>query len=1155
MKHLRVMCAMLALCLATCASLYAQAVTGTVLGTVTDSSGAVVQNAKVTLTEVNTGIAHTTQSNASGNYTFPDLPEGNYSVTVESTGFKKETRANVRLEINTSARVDVTLQPGAISESVVVTAEPPPLQTDKADTGLSLSSVQTASLPLGVNRNFQSLLNLVPGTTPATFQHSQFFNASSSLQTEVNGQMRMGNEYQIEGIDDDERTGLLQILVPPADAIQTVDVSTSNYDAEMGRASGGVANVILKSGTNSFHGDAYEYLQNSYFDARAFFNPTVPHIAYNYFGGSVGGPIIKNKLFFFFDYLRAEDHEATGTQETIPSLTTRTGDLSVGLTLKTPDIVYDPASGDTKDCLAGGNGNLCGAGRVPFVGNKIPVNRINTVSAAILNLLPAPNELFNEAAPSNNYFAAPPFSKTTNSFDTKVDYNITEKDRLSGRLSFADPKIYQAPIFGSFLGGNANGAFQGTGVQRTYSSGLNYDHVFSPNLIAEFRFGVAYYNSSALPSDYKSTDAQKLGVPGVNISDFTSGQVSINLNGNFTNPLIGYSASLPWVRSEANIDFDNTWTKIIGNHTLKFGFDLRRVRDNLLQDQVFGSRGVYGFGANQTALPTVNCATTACPAGITSSTASATNFLNNIASFLLDDPGGSNATGRDVNTYFPAYRQWWFFPYVGDRWVVTPKLTLTMGLRWEFYPPATPQFPGGFSNYIPSTNQLVIAGVGGNPQNMGMKTSYRYFAPRLGAAYRLTNSTVIRTGFGISYTPFPDNTYAYNYPVRSNNAYNSLGNGYGPVVLSDGVTPATFQAGFPGPVPVTIPSNGIIPSTGALNNQNYFYIPLDYLNPYVESWNFSVQQSLPLHFTLDAAYVGNHGVRIPGQYNLNAGVIPGAGTAGQPEFTQIDPNTGQQEKRTATTTEFWQGFSSSYNALQVKANRAFTAGLLITTSFTWGKGMNYQTGDDGAYDFYYQFQRNYARTDFDRKYTYVQSFVYELPFGVGKKYMTSGWGAKALGNWELSGILSAYSGTPLTITANGGTVSLPGANIGNTADQVAPVQILWGINTGNPYFSTSSFVQPTGVRYGTSGRNIFDGPGLFQFNLSLAKSFQFTERMGLQLRCDSFNFTNTPEFSNPNTSVTAGASFGTITGTLGSGSGVNGTGGGRSLQLAAKFSF
>ncbi|MBV9611781.1 MAG: carboxypeptidase regulatory-like domain-containing protein, partial [Acidobacteriaceae bacterium] len=296
----------------------AQAVTGTVLGTVTDATGAVVANAKVTLTEVNTNVSRTAETNGSGNYTFPDIAEGTYTVTVEAPGFKKEIRSNVGVAINTSSRVDVQLQPGNISQSIEVTATPAQLQTDRADTTVSISTVQTAQLPLSDNRNFQSLLNLVPGTTPATFQHSQFFNAESSLQTEVNGQPRQGNEYQIEGIDDDERTGLLQILIPPDEAIQTVDVSTSNFDPELGRASGGVANVILKSGTNSFHGAAYEFVQNSALDARNFFNPSVGHIAYNYFGGDFGGPIIRNKLFFFADVLRVNDHEAAPTQETIP---------------------------------------------------------------------------------------------------------------------------------------------------------------------------------------------------------------------------------------------------------------------------------------------------------------------------------------------------------------------------------------------------------------------------------------------------------------------------------------------------------------------------------------------------------------------------------------------------------------------------------------------------------------------------------------------------------------------------------------------------------------------------------------------------------------------------------------------------------------------
>ncbi len=614
MKHLRSMLAWCVLLLAWHATAYAQAVTGTVLGTVQDSSGGVVVSAKVILTEVNTNISHSAQTNTSGNYTFPELPEGNYSVTVEAPGFKKEIRQNIDVAVNTSTRVDVQLQPGNLSQSIEVTAAPPALQTDRADTTVSLSTVQTANLPLSDNRNFQSLLNLVPGTTPATFQHSQFFNAESSLQTEVNGQMRQGNEYEIEGIDDDERTGLLQILIPPIEAIETVDVSTSNYDPQLGRASGGIANVILKSGTNSFHGAAYEFLQNSAFDARSFFNPSVGHLAYNYFGGNVGGPIIHNKLFFFADYLRVDDHEANTNQVTLPSADFRTGNLAAS-----PTVIYDPATP--------GSNPVTGAGRLPFPNNQIPIGRINPVSLALLGLLPPTNEAFNASSPNNNYFALLPFTKTTDSLDSKVDYNITDKDRLSGRFSFARPVVFQAPIFGAAGGGPAQGSFQGTGQQNTYSSGLNYNHVFSPTLLAELRFGVAYYHSSAIPTDYGSNDATSIGVPGVNISPFTSGQVGILINGGFgsgTNPLIGYSASVPWVRAEANIDTVNNWTKIAGNHTFSWGVDLRRVRDDLLQDQTFSPRGLYTFSANQTSIP-----------------GAATSFANDFASFLLDAPESS----------------------------------------------------------------------------------------------------------------------------------------------------------------------------------------------------------------------------------------------------------------------------------------------------------------------------------------------------------------------------------------------------------------------------------------------------------------------------------------------------------------------------------
>ncbi len=384
MRHVRTTLVLSLLGCLCAGTAFSQAVSATLLGTVTDTSGAVVPKAKVTVTEVSTSTSRAGTTNESGNYTFGNLAPGRYSVTVEAAGFKKETRTAVDALLDTTTRVDVQLVPGEVTETVEVTAAPAALQTDRADTSVQIETVQTANLPLGTNRNFQSLLNLVPGTTPATYQHSAFFNAANSLQTEVDGQMRQGNSYQIEGIDDNERTGLLQIYVPPVEAIQTVDVATSNFEAELGRASGANTNVVLKSGTNELHGAAYEFLRNGDLNARNFFDKTVGHLAYNYVGGNLGGPIKKNKIFIFGDYLKVYDHEANTNTGTIPPTPWRNGDFSAQ-----SNPIYDPATG-----------NPDGTGRQLFPGNIIPANRINPVSAKILALVPQPNQQFSNSRPA-----------------------------------------------------------------------------------------------------------------------------------------------------------------------------------------------------------------------------------------------------------------------------------------------------------------------------------------------------------------------------------------------------------------------------------------------------------------------------------------------------------------------------------------------------------------------------------------------------------------------------------------------------------------------------------------------------------------------------------------------------------------------------------
>jgi hypothetical protein len=1124
-----------------------QAVNATLLGTVTDSSGATVANAKVTITETNTGISHTSQTNESGNYIFPDLPPGTYRVIAEQTGFKRESRAGIDLVVNSTERVDLVLQPGNMSETVTVEAETPILQTERADTGRKLDTVLTENIPLGTNRNFQNLLNIVPGTTRATFQHSNFFNASSSLQTEVNGQLREGNNYQIEGIDDNERTGLLQILVPPLEAIQTVDVSTSNYDAELGRASGAVVNVILKSGSNNYHGAAYEFVRNNYFNARNFFDSSVGHLAYNYFGGNIGGPIKKNKLFFFADYLKVFDHEANTNLVNIPSMALRSGDLSSSTT-----AIYNPFTGDIADCLPGGIAKNCGTGRQQIVAtsapgvfvpgpngpvdafnaactnaagcpNIIPTALINSISAKLLGFLPTPTAPGN----TNNYFALLPFHKDTDFVDAKVDANFTDKDRLSGRFSYQRPSILQAPIFGT-AGGPAQGAFEGSGLQNTYSVGLNYNRFFSNNLVAEFRVGAGWYHNEAHNTDFGTNSSKTLGIPGVNLDPITSGIVGIQINGGtFSNPLIGFSASLPWIRSETNIDFANTWTKILGNHTVKFGGDLRRIRDALLQEQTFSPRGLYTFNDAQTALNT-------------GSGSSKTSFANNFASFLLDVPGQA---GRDLATFFPNYRAWQFFTFVQDKWLVTPKFTADIGLRWEFYPPATPVQKGGFSNYNPTNNTLVVSGYGNNPDNLGIATHYKYFAPRVGLAYRLREATVVRAGFSISYTPFPDNSYAYNFPVRSNNAFDPLIGTFDAAVLPNGQT-ATFQNGFPNLIQPVIPANGIIPVTiPSLVKSTLFAVNPNFKNPYVESWNLAVQHSLPWRFVLDVAYVGSHSVDTVVNYNLNAATVTGLGTAGQPEFGPFN--------RTAGTNFLFAGYSSSYNALQLKFDRKFTSGFSTTTAYTFGKGMGFQTGDDGGLSFYINQRRDYARNDFDRTHTFVQSIVYDLPFGNGRRWASSGPASAIVGGWRVSTFMTIMSGLPLYFTqSSGSSLAAPGNT--QTPTLVAPVQILHGVGTGAAWFSTSSFAQTTAPgAFGNVGRNYLSGPNFFNLDAALSKAIRITERFGLDLRLEAFGATNTPQFF---FASNGGSSNGTTFGSNSFGH-VTSASGGRTLQLGAKFNF
>jgi hypothetical protein len=1039
---------------------------------------------------------------------------------------------------------------------VEVTTAPPELQTDRADISSTIDQGTIGSLPLSSGNSFQSLLNTVPGMAPITFNNSQFFNANNDLSTNANGQSTYVNLYQIEGIDDDQRTGIHIILVPPAAAIQNVDMTTNNFDAEFGRAIGTVVNVTLKSGTNQFHGSVFQNMENNGVNARNYF-ATGPNgrLVYNYTGGSLGGPILKNKLFIFGDFLRTSDHESTTFNTNIPFYNASNGNIDLS---GYSGQIYDPNTGDTADCLGGAATPAnCGAGRTAFAGNVIPMTNggLSKVALTVLQDLDtlARNAKTNLASATyiagtlnNNFSQNLPFSKDAYTYDIKSDYTITPKDHLSGRFSHQQYNIHQAPVFGSFLGGPAgSGGFEATGTAAAYSTGYNYDHVFSPTLFTEVRAGLAHLRNVAQQTDYGTNDATTLGIPGngPNGTDATpdsSGQIAISISSGFTNPLIGYSPSLPWLRGESNIDFANNWTLIKGNHTLKAGADIRRIRDDLLQGNNNAAAGEFYFGPNQTSAPG----------------AASSGSANEIASILFDVP---YQVGQDTNSTFPCYRQTWLFFFVADKWQVSRNLTVDLGLRYELYPPATPRKAGGFVNYDPTNNTLVLAGQDGNPSNLGMQTDKANFAPRLGLSYRASDKTVVRAGFGISYVPFVDNSYAYNYPIKTSTYYTNTPT-YGSALNPAGGV-VNFATGVPATPTVAFTSNGTLAESaanGTIGLAN-LYIPLNFKNAYVDSWNVAVQQALPKNMSLQIAYVANHGTRIDLAQNINVPSIYGQSGTYDPFKVAFG--------KTAAVTQYFLGESSNYQSLQAQLTRRFTNGLAFTSAFTWGKAQGYATGaqDGGLFDFAGSASRNYNLLDFDRKKNFEQTVTYELPAGRSHRYFNSGVGSYLLGGWKTSAIISAVSGTPFSTTYSSAT-----SGSTQTADFTGSFQVthkVSGVSADQtPWFNTAAFSKPptcatysasnpVACAYGTSSRNQFRGPAYFSDNLSLFKSFPIFRESVLEARFDAFNMTNTPAFANPGTTL-GSSSFGIITSTLGSGVGnVNGVGGPRVLEASVKISF
>ncbi len=1059
----------------------AQAVRGTLLGTVHDTQGAAVPGVTVTATETQTNIPRTVVTNQSGNYVFANMKDGLYRVETELAGFKKFSRDGVEVKVNSTVRVDVLLEVGNMEETVEVVQETPVLQTDRADTGRTIEGRQVQELPLGMNRNFQGMWATVPGTVSLSRPHSQFFNPQDSLETKVNGQSRLSNNVQIDGLDNNHKTGLLTVLIPSAEAIDSVNVSTSNFDAEFGRAGGSVTTVVMKSGTNQFKGSLFFFGNTEATQARNYFASSTSVKAetkYQQFGATLGGPIIKDKLFFFTDVQRTTDNIGNLFRHVVPPMEWRNGDFSSAST-----TIYDPATG-----------NADGSGRTPFPGNVIPQSRISPVARNILALMPAPN-IPGAAFGQNNYEFPSTREKTTNAFNVKLNYNPGVNDQLSLRFSYQRPEIFDPGTYGE-IGGPSNGGFAGTGYQNTYSTALTWTRTLSPSVIMEWRAGYSTYHNEAISEGSGLDTATEVGIPGANYDLFSSGISQITINQGYSNPVVGFSASMPWDRGEDTYSVVGSLTKLTGNHTIKVGTEVRHNEDFLLQIQDAGGvRGQFTFNGAQTSIPT-NSASTA-------------GLANSFASFLLDVPGQIQ---RDVKALDrPGTKHWAVFAFVQDKWQVNSKLTVDLGLRWEYYTPLVGiEDQGGLSNYDITNNTVRVAGYGSIPQNIGVESVWSNFAPRLGVAYRFDEKTVLRAGFGTTIIPFPDNRYAYNFPVKQTNQFNAP-NSFAPAgKMANGFGPPDF---FP------IPDSGIVDaSTPQLRNAQLFYVQPDLKEAKLDSWNVAFQRQLPWNLVGEVAYVGNvgRGIILP-DYNINAGMVLGADNAGRP-YNQLYGRTANVQSWLATDTE--------YNALQAKLDRRFKNGFLLTTSYTLSKAINYseETGIATPADI----ERSKGRPNFDRTHAFAASFIWDTPFFKDNR-SALGW---ILGGWQLSGIFTAYSGTPVNFTADAATLRAPGNTQRPNLNGGDP-EVFGDIGPGQLYFDPSVFSVPAQNTWGNMTRNdSINGPGYWNVDLSLMKRMRFGGRVVVELRADAFNAFNHPNFGQPNGTL-GSAQFGQVTGMAG----------------------
>lgn len=1065
---LRLTCLLCALCVFWVPA-QAQVLYGSLTGNVTDSTSAAVPNVKVEALNSGTGVTRTSTTDESGAYSFNDLQPGLYRITFTAPSFRSVVQENVQVLANTMRRGDVQLQVAQISESVTVSADATlALQTDRADVNNQIQRSQISNLPFTGNsgRNWQALYKIIPGFSPPAELHSDAGNPQRALGSNVNGSSYSNNNTRLDGATV-SYPWLPHIVayVPPADAVETVNIVSNSFDAEQGMAGGSAINVAIKSGTNDYHGSAHWFHTNSAVRARNFFNVTqgIPKNILNQAGFTFGGPIKKNKLFFFTDWETTVRREFRSAFRTVPNAALRQGNFSA---LPAP-VIFDPRTG-----------NPDGSGRQLFPGQIIPASRIDPASAKMLSLVPAPNLT---TFPSN-YAAVGSYQFDRKNFDLKLNYNPTDKSSLFARYSYSPSLIFDPPSLEAAGGDALAGGQPGNAPGRIQSASVGGTYTITPRLLADATVGFTRQRLGAENVDIdKNYGLDDLQIPGTNGADrLQGGYPRFNIT-NFS-ALGNPNVSNPFLFRDNQYVVTGNLGYIRGAHSFRFGGEYTYYTINHFQPQAaFGPRGGFNFTGGVTSLRG----------------GAAPSQYNGLADFLLGLP---NAMGKDIQYINPAAVRMpgWGF-YARDQWQVNRKLTVNFGARFERYPFATRDHRGG-ERYDPETDRVLIGGLGGTPTDTGVNVPKLQVAPRLGIAYRVTERTVFRIGYGISIDPDSFRRMRDSYPATVSSQFNA---------------PSTFEAagslrtGIPA---VVVPSlaSGAITMPATVGTVTW---PTEYRRGYFQSWNVTLERDLGAGFNLQTSYVGTRAIRQTAIVNINYST-PGRGTPGR--------MLAQRWGRTADVNMYRPFNSSNYNGFQNQLKRRFANGGLLGVVYTWSKSISFADNNDSGLSWHTPelWGRNRAPAGFDRTHNFQMYGVYTLPFGQGQKYLSNGMLGRVVGNWQLNGIFSKYTGTPFTVASVGTSLNAPGNT--QTADQVKPeVAILGGIGRGNSYFDPTAFLPVTEVRYGNTGRNILRGPGTTNLDASIFRDFTITERFKLQFRAEAFNVSNTPAFNNPGATVSS----------------------------------